>query len=143
MKFITKIINKFISWVSSLLGKSDPYQLNSREKRDVEEMCEEAPNAIVEYYKNGVVWHERTTQGNRLYDLVYWYDCGDYKAAVTNGCNQEDYNRANCHLYPKGEICLKDPSEPPYKRVTEARAKAIVWAFGYSEYLKTGTFPFN
>jgi hypothetical protein len=75
MKFITEIIYEIISWFSSLFGKTNSlekekpgqsnYQLNSRERRDVEEMRKEAPNAILEYYKDGVVWHERTTQGGR------------------------------------------------------------------------------
>lgn len=122
----------------------EPGQLTTREKRDLEEMQREAPNAAPQYFEDGIVWYERTTQGGRSYHLAYWHENGDYKAAVMEGDKPTDRGQPQkCHLYDDRTICLKGASEPPYTRIAEARARAILWALGYSEYLKTGEFPWN
>jgi hypothetical protein len=117
-----------------------------KEKRDLAEMAREAPNAEPKDVEGTIIWYEWTTQGGRKYHLAYWYGDNDYEAAVMEGDNPEDRGNAHgCHLFDDRRICLKDSnsSEPPYTRVAEARARAILWALGYSEYLRTGVFPWN
>lgn len=119
-------------------------QLTPREQRDLLEMQREAPNAVPQYFEDGIAWYERTTQGGRSYYLAYWHQGNDYQAAVMEGDNPKDRGQpGKCHLFDDRRICLKGNSEPPYTRIAEARARAILWALGYSEYLKTGVFPWN
>ncbi|MFP4318350.1 MAG: hypothetical protein ACLFQ7_05195 [Phormidium sp.] len=119
-------------------------QLNHREERDVHAMLESAPDADPQDVNGTIVWFEWVNQGGRWYRLAYWFDGGDYQAAVMEGDNPWDRgNAGGCHLFDDRRICLKGSSDPPYSNVLEARARAIVWAMGYSDYLQTGSFPFN
>ena len=43
------------------------------------------------------------------------------------------------HLYDSGQICVTAGKEP--RTLDEAKAIAMVWAEGYSEYIRTGSFP--
>lgn len=125
-------------------SEKTPHLYPPREQQDLAEMQREAPNAEPQYFEDGIVWYEWTTQGGRRFYLAYWYESGDYKDAVMEGDNPEDRGQpAKCHLFDNREICLKGSTDPPYKRVAEARSRAILWALGYSEYLKTGEFPWN
>jgi hypothetical protein len=126
-------------------SNSKPKLESNRNQRDLEAMRREAPNAKPQYFDDGnVVWYEWTRQGGRSYHLAYWYEGTDYKAAVMEGDNPADRgDAAKCHLFESRTICLKGENDRPYTRVTEARARAILWALGYSEYLKTGQFPWN
>lgn len=126
-------------------SNSKPKLESNRKQLDLKAMQREAPNAKPQYFEDGnVVWYEWTMQGGRNYHLAYWYDGTDYKAAVMEGDNPEDRgNAAKCHLFNDRNICLKGNNDRPYTIVTEARARAILWALGYSEYLKTGVFPWE
>jgi hypothetical protein len=117
----------------------------NRQQRDLEEMRRYAPKAEPQHYEDGgIVWTEWTRQEGRSYHLAYWHDGSDYQAAVLEGDNPQDRgNAAGCHLFDDRRICLKGSNEPPYIRIIDARARAIVWALGYSEYLRTGEFPLN
>lgn len=141
---VVVVLVVLISRNNSTQQQSQSRQYTPREKRDLEEMRRVASNATPEFFNDGIVWYERTTQGGRRYHLAYWYADGDYKAAVMEGDNPEDRGYpAKSHLFDNREICLKGNSEPRYNSVAEARARAILWALGYSEYLRTGVFPWN
>ena len=43
------------------------------------------------------------------------------------------------HLYPSGEICVLAGYEP--RTLDQAKAFAMVWCQGWSEYVRTGVFP--
>lgn len=59
-------------------------------------------------------------------------------------CFQHPHNSRNsavtiCHLYSSGEICVAAGNEP--RSLERAMAIGMFWANGYSNYIRTGTFP--
>ena len=43
------------------------------------------------------------------------------------------------HLYPTGEVCVAKGHEP--RTMDRAKAIAVHWMEGHSEYVRTGEFP--
>ncbi|XCN72530.1 MAG: hypothetical protein Q3M24_19910 [Candidatus Electrothrix aestuarii] len=113
--------------------------MNWREKCDMNEMKENAPNAHPTLVDDALVWFEYTDQGGRTYYLAYWYDSeqGDYQAAIIEGASYNG-NTIKDHIYSDNRLCLKGDSDPKFKSAFEVRNRAILWACLYSEYLKTG-----
>lgn len=79
-------------------------------------------------------------------------ECDDYTITYTEQsggtykihCSRHPHNPRStsvniCHLYSSGEVCVASGKEPR----TLDMAKAIGMAFceGYSQYIRTGTFP--
>jgi hypothetical protein len=53
--------------------------------------------------------------------------------------NSFDTSVVKCHLYGSGQICVASGKEP--RSFDRARAIAIAWMDGYSQYVRTGSFP--
>lgn len=47
-----------------------------------------------------------------------------------------------CHLWPDGKLCLSSDAGGGYRDIEQAYGKSVLWAKGYSEYRRIGTFPF-
>ena len=79
--------------------------------------------------------------GTDVYTILYKRQSnGTYKLYCTkHPRNPKDKCPTKCHLYASGEICITAGKEPR----TLDKAKAIGMAFckGYSQYIRTGTFP--
>lgn len=46
----------------------------------------------------------------------------------------------SCHLYASGEVCVDHRKFAP-RRLDQAKACAVMWIEGYSQYVRNGVFP--
>jgi len=46
---------------------------------------------------------------------------------------------SECHLFSSGEICVSGGHEP--RTMDRAKAVAVHWMEGWSQYVRTGNFP--
>ena len=53
--------------------------------------------------------------------------------------NPFDASVVKCHLYGSGQVCIASGKEPRTREVAEAIAH--YWMRGFSEYVRTGSFP--
>lgn len=83
----------------------------------------------------------RETVHGDLYTIEYRKQSkGTYKIF----CSDHPYNSQStsvhkCHLYSSGEVCITAGREP--RTLDRAKAIATLWMHGYSQYIRTGTFP--
>jgi hypothetical protein len=88
---------------------------------------------IVKRYRQTSYGDIYTMEFVSLSDGTYAISCTEHPS------NPYSTDVALCHLYSSGQVCVASGCEPK----TLDRAKAIATAFmdGYSQYIRTGTFP--
>lgn len=59
--------------------------------------------------------------------------------ADAHPANSFDSSVSKCHLYSSSEICVFAGKEP--RTMDRAQAIAFVWMEGYSQYVRSGSFP--
>jgi hypothetical protein len=59
--------------------------------------------------------------------------------AMTYPPNNQGGGVSDHHLYSSGEICVSSGYEP--RSVDRAKAIAMSWCEGWSQYVRTGVFP--
>ncbi len=89
----------------------------------------------------GWIYGVATELGDR-YELFVWFDGGAYQVRVVSPDVEGRCGLHACHLFPDGRICLGDDVTGGMPTLEEAYAKSVVWANGFSLYLRTSTFPF-
>lgn len=89
----------------------------------------------------GWLYPVTTEQGDR-YRLFLYFDGSAYQVKVVEPpVEGRDDNHA-CHLFPTGLVCLGKDATGGMPTLASAYARSVLWANGFSAYLRTGTFPF-
>jgi hypothetical protein len=85
--------------------------------------------------------HYRQTPYGDRYTIEYRpLSDGTYDIVATE-CPPDSYGKGSeeHHRYQSGRICIREGYEP--RTLDKAQATAAAWIDGYSEYIRTGTFP--
>ena len=83
--------------------------------------------------------YRETTTSDR-YTIEYRKQSnGTYKIFCTeHPYNSQSTSVHKCHLYSSGEVCVAAGREP--RTLDRAKAIAMIWLQGYSQYVRTGKF---
>ncbi len=79
-------------------------------------------------------------QGDR-YELFVYFDGGAYQVKVVVPEVESRADPHACHLLPNGLICFGESASGGMPTLEAAWAKSVLWASGFSVYLRTGKFP--
>jgi hypothetical protein len=82
-----------------------------------------------------------TSEGGDLFQLFLWWDGASYQVTVL-APDVAGHDPHACHLLPQARICLAPEMGSGMPTLQGAYAKSVLWANGYSVYLRTGAFPF-
>lgn len=73
--------------------------------------------------------------------LFLWFDGSAYQVKVASP--DVDAHRSHaCHLFADGRLCLGEEAGGGLPTLDSAYARSVMWANGFSVYLRGGTFPF-
>ena len=75
------------------------------------------------------------------YRLFVWFDGGAYQVTLLEPAPGAHPGHA-CHLFADGRLCLGQEEGGGAPSLEAAYARSVVWANGYSVYLREGAFPF-
>lgn len=108
---------------------------------DRQVVAQKLPNAQ-EMQINGVTgWvYEITSEVGDTYTMFIFNDGSLYQVMVLFPEVAGQYSPSDGHLFPNGCICLNE--EHGYPTLEKAYAKSVLWATGFSIYVRTGQFPF-
>jgi hypothetical protein len=76
------------------------------------------------------------------YTLFAYHDGSGYQVKVVEPEVEGRYSPHNGHLFADGRLCLT-PSGQGLPALDLAYAKSVLWAHGFSVFVRTGTFPFS
>jgi hypothetical protein len=77
------------------------------------------------------------------YTLYLFHDGSGYQVKVVFPEVEGRYNPHDGHLFADGRICWGAPVGVGLKTLEQAYAKSVLWASGFSVFLRTGRFPFS
>jgi hypothetical protein len=108
--------------------------------RDRQTVSQKLPSNTREFYHNGVTgWlYQITSQLGDDYTLFAYNDGSQYQVLVLFPKVAGHYNVHDTHLYSDGRIdcgSVMTTLEPAY-------VKSVLWANGFSSFLRTGQFPY-
>lgn len=89
----------------------------------------------------GWLYPVTTEQGDR-YDLFLWFDGAAYQVKVVLPALDRAADPHACHLFPGARLCLGTDPGGGVPSLEAAFTRSVLWANGYSAYLRTGRFPF-
>ena len=73
--------------------------------------------------------------------LFLWFDGSGYQVKVVSP--DVDHHRSHaCHLFADGRICLGGEAGGGLPTLVSAYARSVVWANGFSAFLRRGAFPY-
>lgn len=76
------------------------------------------------------------------YTMFIYYDSGYYYVKLVDPPYAGKYSVTSCHLFSNGTLCLSSNTHGGYASMEQAYSKSVLWAKGFSEFRRTGTFPF-
>ena len=82
-----------------------------------------------------------TSQLKDRYKMFTYFDGSLYQVMVIDPDVAGRYGIHDTHLFGDGKICLNQ--ERGYPTLEQAFAKSVLWANGFSIFLKTNIFPFS
>ncbi len=83
-----------------------------------------------------------TSAAGDRYELFLYFDGSAYQAKVVAPDVEGCADRHACHLFPGGLICFGMDAGGGLPTLESAWAKSVLWVNGFSEYQRTGSFPF-
>ena len=89
----------------------------------------------------GWLYPVATEQGDR-YRLFLWFDGATYQVKVVEPPVERAAEPHACHLFPDARLCLGGDPGGGMPTLEGAFARSVLWANGYSAWLRTGRFPF-
>jgi hypothetical protein len=89
----------------------------------------------------GWLYPVTTEQGDR-YQLFLYFDGSAYQVKVVEPAVEVRDDNHACHLFPTGLVCLGQDPTGGMPTLASAFARSVLWANGFSAYLRTGEFPF-
>lgn len=101
------------------------------------------PANTQELRQNGVTgWlYQITSELGDHYTLFAYNDGSQYQVLVVFPEVAGNYDVHDAHLFSDGRICLQDGGGMP--TLESAYAKSVLWATGFSIFVRTGQFPFS
>ncbi|WP_242342241.1 hypothetical protein [Anaeromyxobacter terrae] len=111
-----------------------------RDRAMVEQSLPAATRAVVVDGVRGWLFPVTTTAGD-LFQLFLWFDGAVYQVTVASP-DVSGHDPHACHLFPHGRICLSADPAGGMPTLQAAYAKSVLWANGFSEFQRTGAFPF-
>lgn len=111
--------------------------------RDRQTVAAKLPQNARETVCNGVTgwFYEITNELGDRYTMFIYNDGSAYQVLVVFPEVAGRYGVHDAHLFSDGRICLQDGVGMP--SLETAFAKSVLWATGFSLYLRTGTFPLS
>jgi len=88
----------------------------------------------------GWVYPVRSEAGDD-FRLFLWFDGSAYQVKVVSPDVAHHRSHA-CHLFADGRICLGEEVGGGLATLVSAYARSVVWANGFSVYLRGRAFPF-
>lgn len=89
----------------------------------------------------GWLYPVRTELGD-AFELFAWFDGASYQVRVVAPPLEERRDAHACHLFGDGRICLGRSFGGGAGSLREAYGRSVLWANGYSAYLRGSGFPF-
>ena len=111
-----------------------------RDRATVEQSLPAATRRVVIDGVRGWVYPVTSEAGDR-FQLFAWFDGVTYQVSVVSP-DVAGADPHSCHLFPDARICLAPEPGGGMPSLEGAYAKSVLWANGYSEYLRKGAFPF-
>jgi hypothetical protein len=117
--------------------------LNARLTRDKETVAKKFPHNTRTAELNGTVgwYYDIRSETGDSYTLFAYHDGSLYQVAVVSPNVEGKYSPHNGHLFSNGHICFGSSDGMP--TLEQAYAKSVLWANGFSIFLRTGQFPFS
>lgn len=111
--------------------------------RDDASVAQSLPSATRRLTVDGVRgWlYPVVTEGGDVYQLFLWFDGSSYQVKVV-APDVEGHDPHTCHLFPQGRLCLGADETGGETTLEGAYARSVLWAHGFSQYRRTGRFPF-
>ncbi len=105
-------------------------------------VAQKLPSDAREMTVSGVTgWlYDITSEMGDRYTMFIFHDGSLYQVMVLFPEVAGHYSPTEGHLFSNGCICLN--AEHGYSTLEQAYAKSVLWATGFSIYLRTGQFPF-
>ena len=115
----------------------------TRARREQATIAERMPAATREVLADGIRgWLYPVTSGaGDRYELFAWFDGSAYQVRVVVPDVWGRLDLHACHLFHDGRICFGRWEGGGARSLEEAYARSVVWANGFSAYLKTRRFP--
>ena len=106
-------------------------------------VVQKLPSNTQELTHDGVTgWlYQITSELGDNYTMFTHHDGSLYQVLVVFPEVAGKYGQHDAHLFNDGRICFGDEGGLP--TLEQAYAKSILWATGFSSYLRTGMFPFS
>ncbi|RJP52125.1 MAG: hypothetical protein C4583_07295 [Anaerolineaceae bacterium] len=76
------------------------------------------------------------------YTFFMYFDSGYYYVKLIEPDEAGKHEVTRCHLFPDGKLCLSMSNGGGYSEMGQTYSKSVIWAKGFSEYLREGSFPF-
>jgi len=76
------------------------------------------------------------------YTMFIYYNSGYYYVKLVDPPYAGKYSVTSCHLFNDGTLCLSSNTHGGYASMEQAYAKSVLWAKGFSEFRRSGIFPF-
>jgi len=110
---------------------------------DRQTVSQKLPSNAREIHHNGVTgWlYNIMSQLGDDYTLFAYNDGSQYQVLVVFPEVAGHYDVHDAHLFSDGRICLQDGGGMP--TLESAYAKSVLWASGFSVYVRNGQFPFS
>jgi hypothetical protein len=110
---------------------------------DRQTVTQKLPNNTQEMSVSGVTgWtYSIVSELGDQYTMFAYSDGSLYQVMVLFPAVAGKFNVHDAHLFSDGRICFGDAGGLP--TLEQAFAKSVLWATGFSSYLRTGLFPFS
>jgi hypothetical protein len=91
---------------------------------------------------NGYLYSFKDEFG-QLYTMFLYHDGSYYQVKlVYPKFDNHSFNIHDCHIYKNRKLCLNKATNGGYHKLEDAYAKSVLWASGFTTYLRSGVFPF-
>ncbi|MDQ2100997.1 MAG: hypothetical protein QQW96_25545 [Tychonema bourrellyi B0820] len=106
-------------------------------------VAQKLPNNTQEMFISGVTgWvYGIISELGDQYTMFAYSDGSLYQVMVLFPEVAGKFNQHDSHLFQDGRVCFGDEGGLP--TLEQAYAKSVLWATGFSSYLRTGLFPFS
>lgn len=106
-------------------------------------VAQKLPSNTKEINVSGVTgWvYNITSELGDPYTMFLYNDGSLYQVKVVFPEVEGRYGQHDAHLFQDGSICFGDGGGLP--TLEQAYAKSVLWATGFSAFLRTGNFPFS
>ncbi len=106
-------------------------------------VAQKLPNNTQEMFISGVTgWvYGIISELGDQYTMFTYSDGSLYQVMVLFPEVAGKFSQHDSHLFQDGRVCFGDEGGLP--NLEQAYAKSVLWATGFSSYLRTGVFPFS